>query len=75
MHQMGERDGGKMPLTPDQEAKLEEVLQLAENEKLNTWEQNFLTELAGKYEEFGVDVIISSKMWVILDRIDDKIRG
>ena len=65
-----------MPLTPDQEDRLLEILKSAVgNTQLNQWEVGFVTSLNEQYENLGEKLIVSSRMWVILEKIDEKIRA
>lgn len=62
-------------MTPDQEAKLVEVFQHSENEKLSQWERDRLAEWGTEYERHGANYFLSQKQWAIIDKIDEKING
>jgi len=61
-----------MSLTLDQEDHLMGILGNGSYGKLTEWENNFLASVASDYEIKGVDIWISPKMWVILERIESK---
>ncbi len=63
-----------MALTSDQEERLEEILHCADSPLLTPWERGFLADLVQRYEEEGEQVIVSSKMWGILLRIETKVQ-
>ncbi len=62
-----------MALTPDQEERLEEILQHGDSEVLTQWERDFLQQLAERYENDEADVVVSAKMWAVLQRIEGKV--
>ncbi len=66
-----------MHLTLEQEEKLGEILQLAGvyRHMLSDWEKGFVDDLTNQYEEKGSQTLVSSRMWVILGRVEAKCEG
>lgn len=60
-------------MTPDQEARLVEVFQHVESDKLSRWERDRLEEWGTEYERHGANYFLSQKQWAIIDKIYAKI--
>lgn len=64
-----------MAITEQQLKKFNELLVKCQDEddKLSTWETEFVDSFIERVEEYGVDIKISAKQQEILDRIEEKI--
>tara|TARA_B100000700_G_scaffold331737_1_gene467774 strand:+ start:7384 stop:7584 length:201 start_codon:yes stop_codon:yes gene_type:complete len=63
-----------MSITDDEDVKLQEILQDCNDnfEKLNGWEQGFISDNQQRYEEYGAGIRLSAKQWKILYACQEK---
>jgi hypothetical protein len=68
------KTGGSMK---EQEYKwligLQESFEDGNDEKLNDWEKNFLTEFFERLDKFADKTFVSAKQWTVFTKIGDKI--
>jgi hypothetical protein len=64
-----------MTITLDEEEYLRRVLELVtENEtRLSAWELGFIEDQRTRFEKDGGEIFMSSKQWVIVQRISEKV--
>lgn len=61
-----------MPLTTEQEDRLNAIFEALDGAKLNDWERGFLKDQVDRYNKYGAGLSLSPKQWSCLDKMVEK---
>lgn len=58
-----------MPLTNNEIARLEEIINAVQECRLSGWNKTFFDDICQQYDEKGGNIFLSSKQWSNLERL------
>lgn len=61
-----------MTLTFDEVARLDEMLAVINEDKLQGWDLRFIRDFRMRYDNEGADIHVTPKQWIQLERIHGK---